>query len=416
MKVEMIQHAIGQGGFFTGAIECDGYKFRCVYDCGSNQIRMLRAEIKKAFNYNKHIDTLFLSHFDYDHVNGVEDLLKMCTVGTVVLPYLDDVMKQAIIWRNIAYVGAEEPSSYMNFVLDPVAWIRRLRETRVIQLQGGDGGDPEAEVEDTSVGGEELEPSDELFDTEKVIDPVWVELGESGGWSALQLSDESPMSLAQFIRVPGSIRYWALIPYVHPPCAKCLTKFVSDMHNNFGDAKNILSKLGDPKVRSAIRKTYNRLWPKHNLVSMTLYSGPTNLKSLYYLSGNSVFQKTIYGGFMLTGDANFGEKENRAYSRPCRGCGISINGGRRRDKFLNYYKKYCGHVGALMAPHHGSSKNFSMPFLNFFKNTVVCYASVGTNRYGHPSLDVRQRVHCCSNAYFQTVGNMPRSSLKVVKV
>lgn len=35
-----------------------------------------------------HVDLLFLSHLDSDHVNGVDRLLALTTVGEVVLPLL----------------------------------------------------------------------------------------------------------------------------------------------------------------------------------------------------------------------------------------------------------------------------------------------------------------------------------------
>lgn len=414
MKIEMIQHAIGQGGFFTGSINSDGDRFRYVYDCGSNQIRMLRADIKKAFYDGEHINTLFLSHLDYDHVNGVEDLLKRRSVGTVVLPYIDDVMRQAIIWKNIAHVGIEEPSPYMNFIMDPVASLRGQGAEEVIQLQGEDDDAFETDPEDLDGGDDELETSDALFDPEKSIDPVWVGADRSGRWlGRFRLEDKSSRNMAQFIKVPGPIKYWALIPYVHPPCKTCLKNFSEYMKNNYGDAKNIVSQLGNSKKRNKIKKVYNMLWPDHNLTSMTLYSGPTNSNTLFDLSGNSVFQKTTSGGFLLTGDANFGDNENRARNSTCRRCGAGINGGRRRDKFLSHYRRCSGLVGALMAPHHGSSKNFSMPFVDFFRNLVVCYAAAGTNRYGHPSSYVRRSVHCSSRAFFQTVGNMPCSKLSI---
>ena len=424
MTIEMIQHAIGQGGFFTGSINSDGDRFRYVYDCGSNQIRMLRADIKKAFNYREHIDTLFLSHFDYDHVNGVKDLLNRCTVGTVVLPYLDDHMTQSVIWKNVAHIDVEDPSSYLNFVLDPVTWLRERGITRVIQLQAGDDDEPESGPGSTDPDDrdDELETSDDLFDREKIIDSIWVKKDKSEKWSLdLKLENRIDHKLhghvAQFIRVPGSIKYWALIPYVHPPCKDCLKVFSSTMKKKFGNARNILSQLHDPKKRREIQRTYKLLWPEHNLVSMTLYSGPTNLNTLFQLTGNSIFSFTCSGGFLLTGDAYLGDKKRVFRNRiNCQQCQRSSIGGRHRDRFLINYKRCRKFVGALMAPHHGSKKNFSIRLVNFFSNLVVCYASVGTNPHGHPSPCVRYSVHCFTRAFFQTVGNMPSSRLRIIDI
>ena len=424
MKIEMIQHAVGQGGFFTGSIKSDGDIFRCVYDCGSNQIRMLRADIKKAFNCGEYIDTVFISHFDYDHVNGVEDLLKRCTVGTVVLPYLDDDMTQSVIWTNVAHIDAEDPSSYFNFVLDPVSWLEERGVARVIQLQAGDDDGPGSDTGSAGPddGDDELEVSDDLFDTRRRVDSVWVKKGRSEKWSLdLQLQNQVNHKrhghVAQFIKVPGSIKYWALIPYVHPPCKDCLKVFSTKMKNKFGSARNILSQLHDPKVRREIQKTYKDLWPNHNLVSMTLYSGPTNLNTLFELAGNSVISHTHSGGFLLTGDAYLGDGRAAIRNRRnCQRCQRSLVGGNRRDRFLNNYRRCKKLVGALMAPHHGSYKDFSLSLVHFFSNLVVCYASAGTNPYGHPSPCVRYSVHCFTRAFFQTVGNMPGSRLRIIDI
>lgn len=75
--------AVGQGGFSMGTLyEASTPQRRLytyVYDCGSNQLTDLRREIESAqlhFDIDevRKIDTLFISHLDSDHVNGIDML------------------------------------------------------------------------------------------------------------------------------------------------------------------------------------------------------------------------------------------------------------------------------------------------------------------------------------------------------
>ena len=94
-------HPVGQGAFFTEHFFSDnGFKCNVVYDCGSftganrkNQLRapeILKKEISLAFDKGEHIDYLFLSHFDGDHTNGLNELLSKGLLDDrshVVIPF-----------------------------------------------------------------------------------------------------------------------------------------------------------------------------------------------------------------------------------------------------------------------------------------------------------------------------------------
>ncbi|MGE4050192.1 MAG: MBL fold metallo-hydrolase [Piscinibacter sp.] len=66
------------------------------------------------------VDLLVLSHFDDDHVNGVERLLSSRRVRVLALPYLD-------IGHRLAGAGSVSSeacsASTAAFQLDPVAWL-----------------------------------------------------------------------------------------------------------------------------------------------------------------------------------------------------------------------------------------------------------------------------------------------------
>lgn len=75
-------HPVGQGAFFSEQffdVEMHKVLYNVVYDCGSRSVGIktqLERDIRNCFHDRKHIDVLFLSHFDDDHVNKVGYLKK----------------------------------------------------------------------------------------------------------------------------------------------------------------------------------------------------------------------------------------------------------------------------------------------------------------------------------------------------
>lgn len=77
-------NAVGQGGM---SIEVIG-GFRVMYDCGSTSHQMRVIEYIDAMVEGgcHHIDCLVLSHYDKDHVNSIEYLLKRIKVVRAIVP------------------------------------------------------------------------------------------------------------------------------------------------------------------------------------------------------------------------------------------------------------------------------------------------------------------------------------------
>ena len=94
-------HPVGQGAFFSEEFiedSLDEVKFTVVYDCGEGNHKTcgknLQREINNTFllkkNAPKTIDVLFLSHFDNDHINGLNTLIdnEIITSKTkVIIPF-----------------------------------------------------------------------------------------------------------------------------------------------------------------------------------------------------------------------------------------------------------------------------------------------------------------------------------------
>ncbi|MEY7638747.1 MBL fold metallo-hydrolase, partial [Klebsiella pneumoniae] len=103
---EVKYHGVGQGLFISGEITSNERSFKWVYDCGSSSKSgklILERKIKNLFRQRNEpivIDMLVISHFDKDHINGCELLLKKFKVNKVILPYIP-------LWKRIL-LGLEQ--------------------------------------------------------------------------------------------------------------------------------------------------------------------------------------------------------------------------------------------------------------------------------------------------------------------
>lgn len=118
MKVKF--HPVGQGLFTTGEINYGGNKlFNFVYDCGTLSSRSL---IKTAINSCKDLKNIhmgIISHFDNDHINGFEDLLKTSSINNLILPYMNLEERLYLAFSS----GNTANSRIIKFYIDPIEYI-----------------------------------------------------------------------------------------------------------------------------------------------------------------------------------------------------------------------------------------------------------------------------------------------------
>jgi len=87
-----------QGLFYSGIIHNDNDKYTFVYDCGTdspgcagNMSVLCESICEFKSQIDKKIDLLIISHFHYDHISGIQELLEGIKVDTVVMPYTSDI-------------------------------------------------------------------------------------------------------------------------------------------------------------------------------------------------------------------------------------------------------------------------------------------------------------------------------------
>ena len=391
MHVRMVQHPVGQGGLHYGELTLGQKPLRWVYDCGSNQIDALTREITSVAR-NGNIDLLFISHLDSDHINGIDKLLSQVQVKEVVLPYLNQEALLAIIARDAA--RGTLTGVLVEAVNDLPGWFgsRGVKTVTSVEYSDDEGGDG-PDIPDVSDGGGDGDCTGEWTDKSEP-EPVSDTTSQIGKGTAQFRGVSSGSALS--VKASNKFLNWALIPYVHNPYPARMKAFNDALDDKFGkniDKNSLAQRAKEPTVRADLRDCYDALWGNHNLISMTLYCGPTrpenmeidiHIPSLHLHPYWYGYQWPESGGWMLTGDAH-------------------LDGLRRRQRFLKFYQRFTGLTKVLMLPHHGSIHNQSDEVLNAMPKLQVAFAAAGPNSYGHPHKEVRYAVRAHPSAFFHQV-------------
>lgn len=144
-QVRKCFHAVGNGTLFTGQIYDKNSDdiFNWMYDCGSTSKKTVLstiADLSNWFGPRNVIDMLVISHFDNDHVNGLEALLQKYYVRRLVLPFTE--WPQSI--REISVMGPKGISPSVALLqIDPSKWLElnnfidRVGEILLVQGNGG---------------------------------------------------------------------------------------------------------------------------------------------------------------------------------------------------------------------------------------------------------------------------------------
>ncbi|AYL83199.1 hypothetical protein [Pseudomonas syringae] len=151
-------HPVGHGTFLTGVAwsPTGEASFTWAYDCGSKRRTLTRAAIRDLSESGRYLiesktkrfDLLVLSHFDDDHVNGVELFLETWSVKWLALPFLDLPARLA---QAAGLVGGPCSDSTALFQIAPTKWLasRGLSQQveTILQVNGGpppdDQGNPD---------------------------------------------------------------------------------------------------------------------------------------------------------------------------------------------------------------------------------------------------------------------------------
>ena len=148
----------GQGLFYHGEILCGDQSFSVVYDCGtSNQIKGAKENLSEVVDqYHREqqkqtIGLLAISHFDFDHVSHIPELLQKCKVDTVMLPHISKELR-VVFWAKCAFdaYGSDYESGFIEqqeqdrdlieLFRNPVGYFREKGAKQIIGVSGDNDG------------------------------------------------------------------------------------------------------------------------------------------------------------------------------------------------------------------------------------------------------------------------------------
>lgn len=328
-----IFHPVGQGAFYTEQHHINGKVYSIVYDCGSLTLEEeeLKKMIEKFFPKGAEIDILFISHFDADHINGIEMLKNHCEIKRVIIPLLEPEVKISLIVRN-----AIRYRVFKNQIIDdPVSFF---------------GNTPVTMVEEVSIG-KDLDSGEEINE-EITVDKLGNKI-KSGISIKLDKKDE-----------------WFYIPYNYKQ---------SDRRNQFLEelkAKDIrisdinIEEVTNKKEQNKIKEAYDKVRGKLNGNSLVLFSG-TEADRFVKSINCFQFQEKVYCGCLYTGDIKLGVQLIKDLKK-------------RLQKHLNK-------IGIIQIPHHGAKGNWNPKILESqMKCAIISYGV--HNRYHHPTLDIKNDI------------------------
>lgn len=349
-------HPVGQGAFYSEEFELpDNGRFRIVYDCGSKTLSKsdLKRRIKSDFAGDMNVDILFISHFDEDHISGVEFLKPK----TVVVPFLSE----AQILLLTLYNRFQKGTYNVNMAKNPQ---ETFPDAQLIQiLPYGSDSDSDSDF-------------DPIFDLKAI--------------NGSNRDDNSKNSVLKELRKVKSLApinilqdklFWEYIPY-NPNWDKYAELFKSEITQHRLDWNQLVAPDNGDYIKDnvlTLKKVYNKLKQK-------------NLHSLVVCSSSKQDVKL----------SCYCEKCKYCLIPPCKlnlSCGCIYFGDAKvdaewRDDFYDYLKglDLLEEIGTLQVPHHGSNLSYGwniIPPQGRFANPVRCIISIGEfNHYGHPSARV----------------------------
>lgn len=394
-----IQHPVGQGLFYSCRIHCRAHPepIDFVCDCGTDSKREYLESAVEEYHRSisrRGLDFLILSHFDADHVNGLDLLLDgSFSTGTVFLPYLTPLQRMFLGIRN-----SSEADSYYDFLANPVGFLGGRGVQRVVFVTGGgpEDAEPEPTIDNRPPPDEGRNdfrlkyrggkaPEDPSLSTngtsvtvETLTDKCKVHAGYCWQIKFFNYETFPPEAFSIVTKVDA-----APVDGDSPALARWkqfIRGLLDALAANTLNPAEILEGLKSVATRKKLKSAYRVISKDHNNVSLTTWHGPAyrgDRETEYRWhdefrhgprSWNSWGHALSFGGTLLTGDLDLGHDFQR---------------------FRQHYAGLLERTGFLGVPHHGSRWSWDARILPEIEERAFCFISAGfSSRHGHPNLDV----------------------------
>lgn len=347
-----IFHPVGQGAFFSEHFLLESGKsiFNIVYDCGTNSTKPKNMVENNADNMfsclaNNHVDVLFISHLDDDHVNKIKYLIEKKYVDEKTIIIMPLYNEEEVLCISLA-INKDLTKLF------PI--LKKINSTRILYVRPID-------IESlSSSDGERLDLSEIYYNTDYI--------------SIFDLSGRIiPSSSVLTYKGIWNYRTASLLESSQKEFLDKIKKSVivneDDLNRIFSlfKKKNIKGSEDEKKYKE-IKRIYDNVGnkiktSKININSLLLLSYPheeidTSHHSYRFSFYNSFDYnhlvcfnclRSIYvGSCLYTGDTFMGKNKNIDYC----------------DSVIKWSDKYCRNLEFLQVPHHGSRNNYSESFIH----------------------------------------------------
>lgn len=341
--------------------------FNVVYDCGSETSNSrLNDEIDKTFPRGSFIDILFISHFDSDHINGVDSLIKRCKLNKdsapirlLVLPLLNNCQK-VMVFLETGIGNFENNALKERFNAQKIIFVKPISERF---------SEPRISYPESQNNSEDSHPKYRSTPIDHIKDEI-----ESG--EGIDMVNNIDWIYIPFNVCDNDIyrKFCEFAGKENQKIYDCLRSvFEKENHDD-------ISNMFDEKIWNTIQDLYKKFHEQKsvnkNQTSLIVYSGScVALKD----SKNFLVQKHRFirskVAALFTGDVNLTAKIGDDSST--------------KTTVLQHIGKVLSpviyNVGLIQVPHHGSKYNFDPDLVNVFQRTSYYFISYGiNNHHKHP--------------------------------
>jgi len=388
VNTNFIFHNVGQGLFYSGKIG----NINFIYDCGSMNTecvnKVVKSYKKKVLGKEK-ISMFVISHFDKDHVSGLENLLKDREVEWAILPYLTPLERLIIAsrWSTV-------PRWYYHFLSNPVEFLFERNVKRVIFIGSGENKE---KGKDITPMGKEPSPSEDVkieIDNLPEDEELWRRIIEQEDEQWKKWIEEKkilPRNHWGLIRIP---RVWEFVFFNYKVDEGAIRSFKKCLKERGIKEKEIRDIIREKRMREEIKKCYKLIKTDLNLTCLVMYHGG-NYKMTLGISKKkncSSLPRQLRDQDLL--------KKYRANLLKWKLTGTSIkNGGqlllgdanlkRHYKDLLEHFKNFLPMINLVLVPHHGSKNSWNSKILSDINACKIWVVSAGIkNSYSHPSKKV----------------------------
>lgn len=354
---------VGQGAFYLEQFDVShDSRINIVYDCGSlTSKRIVEEEIRSNLSEGEEVLLAFISHFDADHVNGLEFLLKYCKVKNIVFPLIPKPDRYLLSLKYLCDSNNHDMSDFtFRMINDPYKTVMILSDnTRIFQIRTFEND----------------YQNESIYDEPRSNSVTTLESGKN----ILDSISDKHVKYEKFYMdweyVPFNFRFMDTSKIFLEALRKSLSE-IKDLHHEVR-VETITEMWCYKSVQKAVKNAYKEIKGDFNTNSMTLFSGirTQNIRQTFATPYKLIKWHINYCCL---------DKCTCHVSKP-NGCLYTgdYDAKKHWDELSNAYKEYWNYIGCIQVPHHGSNKNYNKNIAMFDAFFII---SAGSNNiYRHPS-------------------------------